>query len=147
MSRLTKTITGALGQWPTTVPARARLRATFIYAATDPYAITVEIHTGHKTTRSWMFGRDLLAEGITSAQRLTGRGDVRIGHEITLTDQEVRDEIRFELSSPDGAASLRFPAPPVTAFVDATYHLVPAGHESARIEWDTTLHELTGGMA
>lgn len=102
------------------------------YTSADPYAVAVVLHAGTGPVR-WTFGRDLLADGLLAA---AGEGDVVI---TPAADQAL---VVIVLSSPDGAAVLEAPAHELAAFLDRTYQAVPAGQESAWIDFDDELAKL-----
>lgn len=102
------------------------------YDPLDPYAVTTEYHTGTGTVR-WMFGRDLLADGLLTP---VGDGDVRVGpasHPALVL---------FELNAPDGSAVLEAPAHQLAEFLNRTYEVVRPGQESERFDFDEELAKL-----
>jgi Streptomyces sporulation and cell division protein, SsgA len=111
------------------------LKVDLEYDTRDPYAVTTAYHTGHGTVR-WMFGRDLLADGLLTT---VGDGDVRVGpasHPALVL---------FELNAPDGSAVLEAPAHELATFLNRTYEQVPPGAESERFDFDHELGKLAFG--
>ncbi len=113
------------------VPVPARLR----YLAGDPFAVHVSFHVGSEAPVHWTFARELLIEGV---RQPSGHGDVR----IWPTKADTRDVVCLALSSPDGNALVEAPTAPLTAWLERTLLLVPAGTESARLRLDDGLTRL-----
>ena len=95
------------------------------YDAEDPMAVTVEV-TGEARHCSWVFGRDLLADGLRSMVPL-GEGRVRVQAtsvlaEITAEHEDGRDIV------------LRLPWWNIREFVQQTHELVPRGEESCDVD-------------
>ncbi|MEW1686000.1 SsgA family sporulation/cell division regulator [Streptomyces sp. NPDC093594] len=116
-----------------TSPISARLS----YRSCDPYSVHIDFFVPGRVTVSWVFARDLLAEGTV---RPSGLGDVRIWPGGTGRSAFVC----LDLSSPHGRARLTACASEVTSWVGWTYHLVPAGFESASLDLDGELSLLLG---
>ncbi|WP_331751975.1 SsgA family sporulation/cell division regulator [Streptomyces chartreusis] len=113
------------------VPAR------FSYHSWDPYSIHASFSVEGHAPVSWLFARDLFAEGMV---RPSGLGDVHIwpggaGQSGLLC---------LELSSPDGRALLTVPVEVMAPWLGRTYHLVPAGFEEASLDLDSELSWLLG---
>jgi hypothetical protein len=102
------------------------------YDSRDPYAVVAVFHAGQGTVL-WMFGRDLLADGLLAA---AGDGDVQVS---PAADPAL---VVFELSAPGGSAVLEAPAQDLAAFLDRTYEHVPAGEESELFDFDLELSKL-----
>lgn len=114
------------------------LMATLSYSKDDPYAVRLDLNVGMDEPITWVFGRDLLADGTKSEQ---GEGDVRIW---PSPDAEGYGEIvlNVALSSPHGAANFEAPIREVSSFLSLTYGIVPAGKESAHVDVDAELTEI-----
>jgi hypothetical protein len=111
------------------VPARAR------YEVSDPYAVHVTFQTGAEESVSWVFARDLLAEGLL---RSTGEGDVRVWPGRSGTEAVVF----VALSSPEGQALLEAPLAGIAAFLAQTEEAVPSGAEEQYVDVDAALDRL-----
>ncbi|MFF9490714.1 SsgA family sporulation/cell division regulator [Streptomyces sp. NPDC014676] len=116
------------------------MSARFSYYARDPYGIHVVFQLDERPPVSWVFARDLLAEGTV---RPSGIGDVRIwpGKEAES------NSLCLELASPCGRALLTVPVDIVTAWLGETYRLVPAGFEAAAQDVDGELSRLLGEVS
>jgi hypothetical protein len=120
----------------TTGRCRLDARVNIRYRVADPFAVTLDIADGDGWAR-WTLDRDLLVKGMTTA---TGLGDVQV---YPVGDRQ----IRIDLSCPDGEAKLIFSRPVVEQAVAAIEHMVPAGTEWDRIDFDTALATGLGGDA
>lgn len=96
----------------------APVETELIYQAEDPFAVTMRFHAGGAVA-TWIMGRDLLAEGMTSP---AGRGDVRVRPLAART-------LVLELISDRHVTVFRLPSGTLRKFLDATYRLVPPGAE------------------
>lgn len=103
----------------TPVPVTARLT----YRVRDPYAVHIAFHSDTPTPVHWVFGRDLLIDGV---YRPSGQGDVRIWPTQICEDRTV---VCLSLTTPDGTAVLRAPAVALSAWLERTMRLVPSGRE------------------
>jgi hypothetical protein len=102
------------------------------YDTGDPYAVRAMFRVAADQQISWVFARELLAEGMTGA---SGDGDVR----IWPTRQEGSDLVCIVLRSPDGEALLQAQSVEVAEFLDASFALCPRGRESRHLEIDRAL--------
>jgi len=131
------------------------LVASMYYSGSDPYAVRMAFHVGTDEPVEWIFARDLLAAGIESRQ---GEGDVQVWPSAvsvaeagdldligTADPEEARGKVlNIELSSPFGQAHFEAPAEAMSAFLQRTYQIVPAGQESRYIDIETELNDLLG---
>jgi hypothetical protein len=129
------------------------LVASVYYSGTDPYAVRMAFHVGTDEPVEWIFARDLLAAGIESQQ---GEGDVQVwpsaascaedGELDVIGSAETQGTggkvLNIELSSPFGQAHFEAPAEAMSAFLQRTYKIVPAGTESSFIDIETELNDL-----
>ncbi|MFE2336661.1 SsgA family sporulation/cell division regulator [Streptomyces coelicoflavus] len=118
------------------VPVSAR----FSYRTQDPYSVHVTFYVEGLPPVSWVFARDLLADG---AVRPSGLGDVRIWPQRT----EHSDSIWLELTSPHGRALLTMPAETMSPWLARIHILVPAGSEEAALDLDGELSRLLDEVA
>jgi hypothetical protein len=125
------------------------LVASMYYSGSDPYAVRMAFHVGTDEPVEWIFARDLLAAGIESRQ---GEGDVQVWPSTASCEDGESDMIgaadaeekvlNIELSSPFGQAHFEAPAQAMSAFLQRTYQIVPAGKESTFIDIETELNDL-----
>lgn len=106
-------------------PVRAELR----YYRSDPLAVEMRLSVDGEPAVSWVFGRDLLIEGL---RRPCGVGDVQL--------YPVHESVIITLRSTAGKAVLLSYLPDLDRFVDHILHDVPAG---AEITHDDIERELT----
>ena len=129
------------------------LVASMYYSGSDPYAVRMAFHVGTDEPVEWIFARDLLAAGIESRQ---GEGDVQVWPSAASVaetgdldligpadPEEPRGKVlNIELSSPFGQAHFEAPAEAMSAFLQRTYQIVPAGQESGHMDIETELNDL-----
>lgn len=115
----------------------SRLDGEFGYDPRDPFAVVAVIDAGTTPIR-WVFGRDLLVEGLFSP---AGDGDVHVWPSVDHHGQAV---VLIELSSPSGSALLQAPSREVNEFLHHTYSVVPRGAEDLNLDIDYTLLQLFG---
>jgi hypothetical protein len=111
------------------------LVASLCYGARDPYAIRMAFHVGTDDPVEWIFSRDLLSAGLGGP---AGEGDVQVwpGEDHGL------GVLNIALSSPFGQAHFEAPMISIADFLNRTYGLIAAGHESDFINIDSELDEL-----
>ena len=124
--------------------------ASMYYSGSDPYAVRMAFHVGTDEPVEWIFARDLLAAGIESRQ---GEGDVQVWPSpMSCAETDDLDAagaaqpggkvLNIELSSPFGRAHFEAPAQAMSAFLQRTYQIVPAGKESRHIDIEAELNDL-----
>jgi hypothetical protein len=100
----------------------------------DPLAVvlTLTAHPDHPSLPrgEWVILRDFLRYGLDEP---TGDGEVRIRPDRQL------DRVWFELARPGRAACVSVPRPLVSAFLDRTDDVVPAGEERSAAAIDALL--------
>jgi hypothetical protein len=111
------------------------LTASLYYYADDPFAIRMAFDVCTDEPVEWIFARDLLAAGL---QERAGEGDVRIspGNRID------RDVLNIVLTSPSGHAHFEAPLNATAAFLQRTFAVIAAGHETDTIDLDRQIREL-----
>ncbi|MFE9422362.1 SsgA family sporulation/cell division regulator [Kitasatospora sp. NPDC006697] len=109
-----------------------RLVADLGYDPGDPYAVRLTFHLPGDAPVTWVFGRELLLDGISVP---SGEGDVHI-HPVA------DGEVCIQLRSPDGDALLRCAAAPLVAFLARADRLVPMGEELAGRSLDAELADI-----
>jgi hypothetical protein len=151
MDRSASTISAELGlrlvvPQQTIVP----LVASMYYNDSDPYAVRMAFHVGTDEPVEWIFARDLLAAGIEARH---GEGDVQVwpsqascaeadGLDVIGSADVGGTVLNIELSSPFGQAHFEAPAQAMSAFLQRTFQIVPAGRESDFIDIETELDDL-----
>jgi Streptomyces sporulation and cell division protein, SsgA len=127
------------------------LVASLYYSGRDPYAVRMAFHVGTDEPVEWIFARDLLSAGIESRQ---GEGDVQVwpsarscaeadGPDLTGAAADTEGTVlNIELSSPFGQAHFEAPAQAMSAFLDRTYQIVPAGQEGDYVDIEAELNDL-----
>ncbi|WP_261800902.1 SsgA family sporulation/cell division regulator [Streptomyces sp. PBH53] len=116
---------------PSPLPAELR------YGSTDPYAVRLSLGPSTGTPVTWVFARELLAEGL---QRSAGPGDVQVIPWQCGTPHS----IRIVLNNANGTALVELAAAEVAAFLRQTFTLVPPGTESDHLDLDGAITALTG---
>jgi hypothetical protein len=117
-------------------PVAARLT----YRTDDPFAVHIDFHLGAARPVHWVFARELLVEGVF---RPCGQGDVR----VWPSRAGARTLLCLALSSPDGDVLLEAPAGPVSAWLERTLRVVPAGEEDGEADLDAALAALLSPSA
>lgn len=112
------------------VPARLR------YHRADPYAVHLDCHTDLEEPITWLFARELLADGL---EGWAGVGDVTIRR--SSADPEL---LAIALSTPGQTAVLHTPADPVRDFLQLCLGVVPFGAEHHYLDTETLLRRLLG---
>lgn len=110
----------------------SRLDGVLEYNSADPFAVTAVFRTGATPIR-WVFGRDLLAEGVFAPM---GEGDV---HLWPCLDARGRAVLIIELTSPHGEALLQAASKDVNEFLQRTFELVPRGTEEMALDLDSAV--------
>ncbi|MQY10943.1 Sporulation-specific cell division protein SsgB [Streptomyces sp. RB5] len=105
------------------------VRTSFSYDPDAPLTVTVQFAVDGGPRVTWRIGRDLLYQGLFSP---SGLDDVR----IRPAHLENRGTAFLRLASRDMAALFELPVPPLEAWLEHTYELVPAGKETDRLGWD-----------
>lgn len=109
---------------------RQTVRATFRYDLDAPLvvAVTFRVDSGEQVT--WRIGRDLLNAGLYGP---SGIADVQ----VWPTDRDDEWQTAWlKVASATTAALFELPVPPLAAWLEGTYALVPPGQEYAQLDWD-----------
>jgi hypothetical protein len=109
------------------------------YDPADPYAVRLTFTLPDDPPVTWVFGRELLLDGIT---RPSGEGDVRLVP-VPGVDEGFMD-VCIELHSHDGMALLRSPAIPLISFLGRTDRALPMGQEHTAADLDRQLELILG---
>jgi len=102
------------------------------YDTADPYAVHATFQVALDQQISWVFARELLAQGMAEP---SGDGDVR----IWPTTAEGREVVCIVLRSPDGEALLQAEAVQLGEFLSAAYSLWTRGREARHLHIDRAL--------
>ena len=109
------------------------VEAVLEFRSSDPYAVRVVFGVDDGPGVPWVFGRELLMEGLT---RPAGTGDVEVFPTC--------DGIRLDLSSPAGRAGLLIDPHELATFVDDMLATVPLGAEHHHLDLDLEVALLCG---
>jgi hypothetical protein len=126
------------------------LMAALSYTSADPYAIRMAFDVGTDEPVEWTLARDLLAAALHARE---GIGDVRAWPSAASCDPDAgvtpagggadgHAILNIAMSSPFGQAQFEVSAQAIAAFLARTYQAVPAGQESAYLDFDAELTEL-----
>jgi hypothetical protein len=111
--------------WVRTLDGTETVDVRLGYDSEDPVAVTVEV-TGDGRRRSWVFARDLLADGLRSITAL-GEGRIQVQATSVLAEITVERE--------DGEVEvLRLPWWNTREFVRRTLEVVPRGGETCDVD-------------
>ncbi len=129
------------------------LMASMSYDSADPYAVRMAFDVGTDEPVEWTLARELLAAALHARE---GIGDVQAWPSAASCDPAagIAGEaspmgaaagsaiLNIAMSSPFGQAQFEASARAVDEFLQRTYQLVPAGHESAYLDFDAELTAL-----
>ncbi|WP_051174407.1 SsgA family sporulation/cell division regulator [Amycolatopsis orientalis] len=110
--------------------------AELLYDASDPWAVTLIVHTGSRGRVHWMFARSLLTDAVVAGGAYGRVGDGDVGIMVRGS------HVLLELTSPSGRAILRLPRADVDRLLDEAEQLVPEGSET--VDWRRELALLAG---
>jgi hypothetical protein len=99
------------------------------YDPRDPYAVVMVIRVMDNQEVSWMFSRDLLAEGTRCS---SGMGDVTVAPCPEVPSDLLHMTLRNDVSS----AVMEMRSVPIEEFLQSTYEVVPAGWEGMFLKVD-----------
>ncbi|MBB5152494.1 SsgA family sporulation/cell division regulator [Saccharopolyspora phatthalungensis] len=111
-------------------PVAVQLR----YDSRNPYEVCLSFNAGKSGRVDWVFGRDLLTDGLVVN---SGEGDVRIGPRL-----DAPALVNISLRSPSGQATFEADAERLMKFVNETYELVAPGAEHQWMSVDEALVRL-----
>ncbi|UVS82038.1 SsgA family sporulation/cell division regulator [Actinokineospora sp. UTMC 2448] len=114
------------------IPVRSR----WTYRTAEPFTIAAAFQTDNDSWVKWVFARDLLLAGLSSA---AGEGDVRFRPGSDASDRV----LYVEIESPDGHAMLVMSHADVADFAAVTAAMVPVGEESDFFDVDALIAEIT----
>jgi hypothetical protein len=125
-----RTVTAALTLQVSASTGDATLDAELRYDRSDPLAVTLAIGTQCDDPVVWVFARELLAIGITSA---AGEGDIAI--------EPADRDIRITLAT-DCLATMLAPRDRVVEFLVESFTCVPSGAEFDDVDIDSEIAAL-----
>jgi hypothetical protein len=106
--------------WPGSGSVSARIHLQ--YRSADPFAVLMTIRVRGSEPSTWMFGRELLDDGL---RRASGVGAVTVEPcpqaPTVLLHVTLRDDV--------SEAALELRSAPIAEFLSRTYDTVPARHE------------------
>jgi sporulation and cell division protein SsgA len=120
------------------------LKAVWTYSRQDPYAVRASFDADAGEPVNWVFDRDLLVAALHGP---AGIGDVRAWPTVEPDPAAKRPGARkkiFNIAVGPPADCVHFEASAavIGAFLARAYELVPAGSESACLDFDDELTEL-----
>jgi hypothetical protein len=118
------------------ITGEAEVEAELRYDPRDPLAVSLAIGVECGEPVVWVFGRDLLADGISHP---TGEGDITVE---PASDPNGR-EIRITLAT-DCLATMIAQRDKVVEFLVASFTAVPSGCELDHIDLDAEIEALLG---
>ncbi|MFI9553155.1 SsgA family sporulation/cell division regulator [Nonomuraea endophytica] len=117
------------------------LKAVLVYDKRDPLAVRLTFLQGSRETVSYVFGRDLLAEGL---DQRAGLADVVVEPHAELPQEWLLLVLRPESGLP---FELYMSRAPVETAVTAMYRLVPMGREQVGAAVDEAIARIFAGEA
>jgi hypothetical protein len=129
-----RTVTTPLTLSVSAATGDADLQAELRYDPADPLAVTLAIGVECAEPVIWVFGRDLLADGVNGP---TGQGDITIepGHAAD------RREIRITLAT-DCLATMTADRDTLVEFLVDSFTAVPSGTEMDAVDMDAEIASL-----
>jgi hypothetical protein len=106
------------------------------YTATDPFAVTLAVRTRQDRWVEWLVARDLVVEALSGP---AGYGDIRMSPQLV----QGYDIVEIEIRSTDGRAVLEVDRDLLRHFVESSAELVALGEESAALDLDRVIEQIT----
>ncbi|MFH8255666.1 SsgA family sporulation/cell division regulator [Streptomyces roseolus] len=116
---------------------RLPLPSELRYEVSDPYAVRLSLMSSVGPPVTWVFARDLLAEGTL---RPAGTGDVL----VAPGERRRSHSLRIALGNSTGTALIDLDAANVALFLQRTFALIPVGTEGDHLDVDRAILALTG---
>jgi hypothetical protein len=118
----------------------------FRYTAKEPFAVRMTVRIPGSGPSEWIFGRDLLIDGVNGP---TGLGTVRVwpATQSTGLPGVGNDTILFRIGVPGAEATLATPAVVVRDFLERSKKAVATGTEGDLLRLDEDIFRLMGGRA
>jgi hypothetical protein len=129
-----RTVTTPLTLFVSADTGDAEIEAELRYDSSDPLAVSLAIGIECVEPVVWVFGRDLLSDGVTHA---CGLGDITVE---PASDLDSRD-IRITLAT-DRLATMIAARDKVVEFLVETFTVVPSGCELDYIDFDAEIASL-----
>ena len=134
MLNSSRTVTKTLTLSVSAVTGDADLEAELRYDPSDPLAVSLAIGTECGEPVVWVFGRDLLADGVKDC---AGEGDITVEPASDIDSRELRITL-----ATDCLATMLASRDEIVEFLVETYSVVPTGTEFDRIDWDAEISAL-----
>jgi Streptomyces sporulation and cell division protein, SsgA len=131
-----ETVTTPLTLSVSALTGDADLQAELRYDPSDPLAVTLAIGVECGEPVVWVFGRDLLADGVSHA---TGEGDITVEPASHMDSREIRITL-----ATDSLATMIAPRDKVVEFLVGSFTAVPSGCEMDGIDVDAEIAVLLG---
>lgn len=128
---LPQDLTATTTMWLAAGESSVEIRATLAYSANDPFSVTLGLSLGADQAVEWVFARELLIDGVHLP---VGQGDIHI--------YPTFGELRINLQSPDGSATLAADLATMRQFADDMQATVALGNEHEFFSFDDELAEL-----
>lgn len=106
------------------------------YSATDPFAVTLAVRTRQDRWVEWLVARELVVEALSGP---AGLGDIRMSPQVV----QGYDIVEIEIRSTDGRAVLEVDRDLLRHFVESSAELVALGEESAVLDLDRVIEQIT----
>lgn len=129
-----RTVTTPLTLFVSADTGDAEIAAELRYDPNDPLAVSLVIGVESAEPVVWIFGRDLLADGVS---RASGVGDITVE---PACDPDRRD-VRITLAT-NCLATMIAPRDKVVEFLVDSFTAVPSGCELDRIDMDAEIASL-----
>jgi hypothetical protein len=131
-----RTVTTALTLFVSADTGDAEIQAELRYDPRDPLAVSLAIGTECAEPVVWVFGRDLLSDGVS---RACGLGDITVEPASDIDNREVRITL-----ATDRLATMIAARDKVVEFLVESFTVVPSGCELDQIDFDAEISALLG---
>jgi hypothetical protein len=133
-----RTVTTPLTLFVSADTGDAEIAAEFRYDPNDPLAVSLVIGLECAEPVVWVFGRDLLADGVSEA---CGLGDITVEPASDTANGTTCRDIRITLAT-DRLATMIAARDKVVEFLVESFTVVPSGCELDHIDFDAEIEAL-----